>query len=167
MSYRRSLYEWSENQDIQHEIYQSLKSSKLLTSSVSTEITKWYQILKKDETFVFPSLLSTSFQSNQIPRVDYEIMKAIYLFLKSKLLLISSSPGKGRVTEQMISFNLEVIFKKVIKKMNNLTIPLKQQLELSLLWSYSHPPLTRHPSNFCSFLGELYHCFSNLMIFMI
>jgi hypothetical protein len=136
MSARRSLLECGEVQSLQQEMHKLLKRHKL----TSYESNRWTSTAmtsgsasQRDDNFLFPSLINSSFHTNQSPRVDFEIMKSIYLYLRSRTLLLLS-PDSPRPP---LTFNLEIIYKQLKSASKDHLVripPLRQQLELSLLW---------------------------------
>lgn len=142
---------------LQYQLYLFLKSSKTLPND---HLIKWYQFLKKEDNYYFPSLMNITYDPNDnIPRIDYEIIKNMFLFYKNKYLTIqnihttvagtTTLPGQmltkdGTHTHSLSSIlsilwniNLELLLMKLSQnnKMKKIKFPpLKQQFELSLLW---------------------------------
>jgi hypothetical protein len=131
-----SLLECSEDCSLQQEIYKLLKRYKFTQYETNrwasgATVVNGFSQKDRDDNFLFPSLVNSSFQANQSPRVDFEIMKSIYLYLRSRsaLLLLPETPRPP------LSFHLEIIYQHLKKSSkDHLRIPLRQQLELSLLW---------------------------------
>lgn len=128
MTEKKIIFSYFQSKNILEEINQLLKRTRLLYDTH-----RFYSTTKREEITSFPSLsssLSSSNSSNSSyisPRIDLELIKVIFLYLKNRLLS-NEDILQNTITLDMIIRGLQKSPQKKI------FIPLRQQLELSLLW---------------------------------
>lgn len=119
-----TYYKILQDNDLQEEVDKILKRSRTSVSYIG-----------RKTLLDLPSVVRYNSLENRSPRVDYELCKAVFSSLRSQLLLTSQNFHGGTA-----HISLEVVLRrrrKLTKK--NLSVPLKQQLELALLWYASFP----------------------------
>lgn len=99
-----------------------------LLKRVQRPDSKWY-LVRKDDDADLPALSNYKMSLFRSPRVDFEMCKSVFAYLQTQQF------SSGDMSSESNHISLEGVLRRKRKNgRTKLAVPLKQQMELALLW---------------------------------